>query len=243
MSSRKISEDTGKSTCSAASASGQPPSDSPESPMTDLFGVPLVPAKTSPSPEKDKAWKVRETYGMTRLGSSESATLTRSLESRLGTLLASAGSTGWDATWNRKRTPLGRQYLEHTASGLITEGSGCTGWPTPGEDNANNAAGHKGTAYQDLPTTAMSAAAWPTCLANEDAAGTESGNMQKMLSHVASTSGTRENGTTAATGNKDAFRLNPGFSLWLQLGTTRATEWLRCAERAMRSVSARRRRS
>ena len=38
------------------------------------------------------------------------------------------------------------------------------GWPTPQEDNANNAYGHKGTVFSDLPTTAQTAG-WPTPMA------------------------------------------------------------------------------
>ena len=39
-------------------------------------------------------------------------------------------------------------------------------WPTPQEDNANNSAGHKGTAFSDLPTTAQ-LASWPTPQAHD----------------------------------------------------------------------------
>ena len=49
-----------------------------------------------------------------------------------------------------------------TVSGNLREVVTLAGWPTPQEDNANNAGGHKGTAFGDLPTTALTVAAWKT---------------------------------------------------------------------------------
>lgn len=95
-----------------------------------------------------------------------------------------------------------------------------SGWPTPGEDNANNAYGHKGTDYSDLPTTAQ-AAGWLTPPANEDAAGLPGSKMQAMLVSQCKLadlngrdSGQPQSGTPAATAKPAA--LNPAFSRWLQ---------------------------
>ena len=60
-----------------------------------------------------------------------SAALQRSLESRLMTRLDTAGSTLFKLTWKRRRTPLGRSYLERAVSAARTSGSGFTSWPTP----------------------------------------------------------------------------------------------------------------
>jgi len=73
---------------------------------------------------------------------------------------------------------------------------------------------------------------WPTPSANEDAAGTEKGNMQFMLSHAALKCGSEANGSTAATGKGGVYRLNPAFSLWL-MGYP--AEWLSCGVRVMQS--------
>jgi hypothetical protein len=53
------------------------------------------------------------------------------LESKLMTLLDSAGSTLFVETWKRRVTPLRRRYWEHTARARLTSGSACTSVPTP----------------------------------------------------------------------------------------------------------------
>jgi len=282
MCSRKTSKDTRSATSSPGLESGARPSDSQDGPMTDLFGQPLVPAKTSALPAKDKAQWAREIYGPIATGSSASVALSSSLANRLKTLSASVGSTVYAQTWKRKRTPLGRVYWAHIARARTTSGSDCSGWASPNQRDYKGEPSAAWAGQKSLPRDAQTAgwttprhsdeqndrmgneakerelvrpnrgaqlaldayvAGWPTYSANEDAAGTEKGKMQKMLSHVALTCGSEANGTTAATANSDAFRLNPGFSLWLMLGPTRAIAWLRCVERAMQSISERRRRS
>ncbi|GDX11864.1 hypothetical protein LBMAG57_36360 [Verrucomicrobiota bacterium] len=74
-------------------------------------------------------------------------------------------------TWKEKATPLGVSYWAHTASGHRTSAKDCSGWPTPQEDNANNAYGHKGTSYSDLPTTAQMAGWATTRAADAESAG------------------------------------------------------------------------
>jgi hypothetical protein len=66
--------------------------------------------------------------------------------------------------------------------------------------------------------------------------GSERDRTDQLPRKVYAAFGATEDGTNAATGKPEGFRLNPGFSLYLQLGTTRAIEWLRCVELAMRSV-------
>ena len=46
------------------------------------------------------------------------------------------------------------------------------GWPTPQEDNASNAGGHKGTTFGDLPTTALTVSAWKTPNSSDGEGGT-----------------------------------------------------------------------
>lgn len=60
-----------------------------------------------------------------------SASLQRSLESKLRTLLAKGGSTLCSLNWSKKDTPVGRQYCQLSASALRTFATDCSLWPTP----------------------------------------------------------------------------------------------------------------
>lgn len=140
-------------------------------------------------------------------------------------------------------------------------------WPTPQEDNANNSAGHKGTAFSDLPTVAgwatpkvstgdyqydqktgkkilnlsgqAKTAGWATPRAEdaESAGMRHSRGVADTLSAQAGQDASRSNAETA---RPAGFRLNPRFSLWL-MGYPAA--WASCGERAMQSFQKSRRRS
>lgn len=73
--------------------------------------------------------------------------------------------------WRNKKT--GRVLQ----SNLATDARMLTGWPTPIEDNGNNAYGHKGTCYSDLPTTAQ-LTGWPTPLARDYKGGFPGGRIR-----------------------------------------------------------------
>jgi hypothetical protein len=107
------------------------PLDSPAGPMTDLFGREVAPVPALVRQEKAKGLMTLAISGHIGRPSSESAALQQSLESRLMTRLDTAGSTLFTLTWKRRRTPLGRPYLERAASVRRTSGSGCTSVPTP----------------------------------------------------------------------------------------------------------------
>ena len=92
--------------------------------------------------------------------------------------------------------------------------------PTPQEDNANNAYGHKGTSFSDLPTTAM--AAWPTPEAEEARRGFQNRNNGKKGSQKSLTTVVREVvepwATPQANGdggsrNTEGSKAHKGFSL------------------------------
>jgi len=104
------------------------------------------------------------------------------------------------------------------------------GWPTPmagtPAQNGNNAAGNN-----DSSRRTEELAGWLTPSANEDAAGTENGKMQAMLSHQALLTGSTANGTNAVTARHAGYRLNPLFSLWL-MGYP--AEWGYCGVRGTR---------
>ena len=101
------------------------------------------------------------TSGQPSTVSSRSAVLQSCLESRLRARLHCNGSMEYSLTWKARTTPAGRRICALRAQAHRTSGKDCSGWPTPQEDNANNAYGHKGTSYSDLPTTAQMAG-WPT---------------------------------------------------------------------------------
>jgi len=118
-------------TGSPALESGATLSGSPDGQMTEKSGPGVAPAQDSRARAKGEGLTTLVTSGLTGTPSSASAALQLSLESRLMTLLDSAGSTLFVETWKRRVTPLRRRYWEHTARAPLTSGSGCTSVPTP----------------------------------------------------------------------------------------------------------------
>jgi len=125
------SPDTRSATSSPAAASGVSRCDGQDGPTADLRGPEAAPAPASRAQGKAAGLMTLVTSGLIGRDSSASASLQSSLENRLMTRLDTDGPTLFRQTWKRRRTPLGRLYLEHTASGRRTSGSGCTSWPTP----------------------------------------------------------------------------------------------------------------
>jgi hypothetical protein len=147
---------------------GVTPSDSPTGPMIDLFGREVVPVRVSAPQEKAKGLQTLVTSGHIGYASSGSADLQRCLENRLVQRLDTAGSTLFTLTWKRRRTPLGRPYLERAASVRRTSGSGCTSVPTPntpsGGPNSKSTATHTGG--MDLDGVATLSAVPTPCTPN-----------------------------------------------------------------------------
>jgi len=148
-------------TSSPASADGLSPLNLQVGPQTDPSGPHHAPASPSALLEHSSEIKTNATSGPRSSISSASADLTRCLGNRLQTQLAKVGSMEYRQTWKELVTPAGRRLSAHTASARPILDRDCSGWPTPQEDNANNAYGHVGTTFSDLPTTAQ-LAGWPT---------------------------------------------------------------------------------
>src|SRR3990167_9195323 len=110
---------------------GPMPCDAQNSPMTDLFGQAVAPARVSAPQEKAKGLATLVTSGLIGSDSSASAALQQSFENRLMQRLDTDGSTLFKLTWRQRITPLGRRYLERAASGHRTSGNGCTSWVSP----------------------------------------------------------------------------------------------------------------
>ena len=126
---RPTFEDSSSAISSPALECGATPSDSPDGPMTDLFGREVVLAPVSAPQEKARGLETLVTSGHIGHPSSGSAALQLSLESRLHQRLDTAGSTLFTLTWKRRRTPLGRSYLERQASVRRTNAKDCTSVP------------------------------------------------------------------------------------------------------------------
>lgn len=99
-------------------------------------------------------------YGLRGIGSSSSADLQSSMESRLRARLLTTGSTLYKLTWKPWTTPSGLCRSRLRASAPRTSGTGCSGWPTPVVRDARNSGGN-GTNPRDLPRQAY-LCGWPT---------------------------------------------------------------------------------
>ena len=133
---------------------------------------------------------------------------------------------------------------------LATDTLMLCGHPTPNCDDPNNATRDSGT-YNSLTRTAQ-LAGHPTCSArdwkdtlgmaqtgtNPDGSERSRLDMLPRVSALASL-GANTASTDTSTGKTGAYRLNPGFSLWL-MGYPDA--WASCGERAMRLCRKSRRR-
>lgn len=224
-------------TSSPESVVGPKPSDLQDGQQLDLFGLDLVLASHFPAQVNDKGQKTNGTCGRSSTGSSESANLTLSLGNRLKERLGLGGSMEYLQTWKLKTTPAGRQYWAHIASTRRTSDKDYTGWPTPQEDNANNARGHKGTCYSDLPTTAQMAG-WgtPNCMDHLPSKNLEErkkkGGCCNLKDQVTLISGPTQSSSHAETEKPAGLVLNPNHSRWL-MGYRE--EWDYCGATAMQS--------
>jgi hypothetical protein len=123
--------DIPSATSSQVEDSGVSRSGSLDGPTTVLSGPEAARAPASQRQAKASGLMTLVTSGLLGHDSSASASLQQSLENRLMTRLDTAGSTLFKLTWRRKRTPLGRRYLERAASVVRTSGKGFISWPTP----------------------------------------------------------------------------------------------------------------
>lgn len=141
---------------------GRSPSPSPESPALDLFGQEVAPASPTQRQAKAAPNRMSATYGRIGTGSSESAALQKSLESKLHRLLPTDGSMMWPLIWKRKTTPSLRQYCQLALQAVSTEEIAHGLWPTPTVTGNNNRAGMSAKSGDGLATAAKKAVLWPT---------------------------------------------------------------------------------
>ena len=153
------SKDMTNATFSQELEGGATRSDSPDGPMIDLFGAPVVPARRSPSPASRRSAlsaKARvlcgaleelvtqyaltaktlglptpDTYGRKFGDSPRNLDLDAYSENRLTQWQHSTGSPLYRHRLKYSATPLGRKVFQLRASERPISDSGCGGWPTP----------------------------------------------------------------------------------------------------------------
>lgn len=121
------------------SGSGRTPFGGQGGQMIDLFGPVPVLANLSARQALELGLRTQGTFGQLLPGSSRSANLQSSLESKLRARLLSLGSTLYTLTWKPWVTPSGPSRFRLRASVRRTSETGFTGWPTPKVTDANGA--------------------------------------------------------------------------------------------------------
>jgi hypothetical protein len=127
-------------TSSPASAAGPSPSLSPDGPTTARCGPAHVPVSRFRSLDSEKAMPTSATSGPLFTASSPSAALQQSLESRLRARMDASGSPEFALTWRLQDMPAGPPLCRLQPSARRTEGSGFTGWRSPGVESVRNSA-------------------------------------------------------------------------------------------------------
>ena len=122
---------TRNATSSQASASGLTLFAEPDGQMTFLYGPAVARASLSARQAKEAGLMTSGTFGLTSTGSSRSAALQSSLESKLRAKLSSRGSTLYRLTWKPWVTPSGVSRFRLRASVRRISETERSGWPTP----------------------------------------------------------------------------------------------------------------
>lgn len=138
------SEDTTSVISSPESASGRTRFDTLDGLTIDLFGPVPVRANLSPRQAKELGLMTSGTCGLHGTGSSASADLQSSLESRLRARLSTFGSTLYTLTWKPWITPMGASRSRLRASVRRTSAIEHSGWPTPTVGNAEGSQSFEG---------------------------------------------------------------------------------------------------
>lgn len=236
-------------TSSPASPVGLSRSGSPAGRKTEKSGLARAPANRSRRPAMGGDCSTNDTSGPPSSGSSASAVLQSSLESRLRARTQSLGSTLYSLTWKPWRTPGQRSLSRLRASVPRTSEIVLTGWVTPtARDWKDSGADIKPRGdtgkprYDQLPRQA-NLCGWPTATAT-DAKRFPARHFKPTpnitLNHAAilaaadgparlTVSGEEPIGCTVET--TSGVLLNPEHSRWL-MGFP--TEWGRCAPTATR---------
>ena len=138
MSAQAILPDSRSATSSPALVSGLTHYVQQDGQMTFLFGPAVAHASLSARQALELGLRTQDTFGQLLPGSSSSAALQSSLESRLRAKLSSLGSTLYTLTWKPWNTPSGPSRFRLRASVRRTCETDFTGWPTVTATDSSN---------------------------------------------------------------------------------------------------------
>jgi hypothetical protein len=226
----KTLKDLRSATSSLESVVGAMHSNLQDGNQLDLFGQEAHPVSPSPLPETRKDKMTNDISGGHSSSSSASVNLQQFLASKLPQQLGQDGSTIYKLTWKKKVTPQQWSYCQLAASAPRTKENDCSSYPTPTASTggaSKNPDNPRGVNGGNPLATAASLVPYPTpstqdnpqvrgegAAANHPSRGTTLGGAARLLN--------------AEMENKDQYRLNPRFSLWL-MGFP--IEWAYCGER------------
>lgn len=181
-------EDLDSATSSPASPDGASRSGSPACPTTPTCGPDPAPARGSATPAAVVDSTTSATSGPRGSGSSASAALQSSLESRLRAALDGRGSILFSLIWKELDTPAQRRICRLQASALRTSDSACSSWPTPTVSRGDYS---RRNGNPDEPTLKLSGvaklSAWPTPKKNDADRGGSVAHMDGRRSNLSDT--------------------------------------------------------
>ena len=198
--------DTNDAIFSLESEAGTPPSPSPGGKARS--GQVRAPASRSASPARGRGRQTPDTCGPLFTGLSPSASLQRSLASRLLAKLDTSGSPEYVLTWKEKDMPWGVPICLLRASAPRISGSAFGGWPTPLSRDGDGRGGRR--MKDGKRGVSLQPAGWATPQARDHRSEAGPGHEARIANTDRGNPLSRQSATTGGRG-----ALNPAFVRWL----------------------------